>query len=56
LKEAGKKIEFFRFPSYMFNDAYLRMLAKADRKAAGKLRPEYLAFTSAENRLLCRSG
>jgi peptidoglycan-N-acetylglucosamine deacetylase len=81
LKEAGKKIEFFRFPmnhtgdtkekhdviaaflqerqyklatctidtsDYIFNDAYLRILAKADHKAAEKLRLEYLAYTSAE--------
>jgi peptidoglycan/xylan/chitin deacetylase (PgdA/CDA1 family) len=33
---------------YLFNDAYARMLAKKDDRAARKLRPDYLAYTSAE--------
>lgn len=33
---------------YLFNDAYLRMLAKRDIASAAKLRSEYLAYTSAE--------
>jgi peptidoglycan/xylan/chitin deacetylase (PgdA/CDA1 family) len=81
MKEAGKKLAFFRFPmnhtgdtkekhdtiaaflsqrgyrmatctidtsDYLFNDAYVRMLAKNDTEAAQKLRAEYLAYTSAE--------
>jgi hypothetical protein len=81
MKEAGKKLEFFRFPmnhtgdtkvkhdriaaflsqrgyrlatctidnsDYLFNDSYVRMLAKNDNAAAQKLRLEYLAYTSDE--------
>jgi peptidoglycan/xylan/chitin deacetylase (PgdA/CDA1 family) len=81
LREAGKKLDFFRFPmnhtgdtkvkhdviaaflsqhgyrlatctisnsDYLFNDAYVRMLAKNDDVAAEKLRLEYLAYTSTE--------
>ncbi|MCU1272737.1 MAG: hypothetical protein JWO48_168 [Bryobacterales bacterium] len=81
MRDAGKKLEFFRFPmnhtgdtkvkhdriaaflsqrgyrlatctidnsDYLFNDAYVRMLAKNDNAAAQKLRLEYLAYTSAE--------
>jgi len=81
MKEAGKKLAFFRFPmnhtgdtkekhdavaafllqrgyrvatctidnsDYLFNDAYVRMLAKNDGQAAQKLRAEYLAYTNAE--------
>jgi peptidoglycan/xylan/chitin deacetylase (PgdA/CDA1 family) len=33
---------------YLFNDAYLQMLAKNDHVAARKLRAEYLAYTSTE--------
>jgi len=33
---------------YLFNNAYLRMLARRDGGAARKLRLEYLAYTSAE--------
>jgi peptidoglycan/xylan/chitin deacetylase (PgdA/CDA1 family) len=33
---------------YLFNDAYLHMLAKRDIASAVKLRSEYLAYTSAE--------
>jgi peptidoglycan/xylan/chitin deacetylase (PgdA/CDA1 family) len=33
---------------YLFNDAYIRMLAKNDGIAAQKLRLEYLAYTSTE--------
>jgi peptidoglycan/xylan/chitin deacetylase (PgdA/CDA1 family) len=33
---------------YLFNDAYVRMLARNDNGAARKLRIEYLAYTSAE--------
>jgi peptidoglycan/xylan/chitin deacetylase (PgdA/CDA1 family) len=33
---------------YLFNDAYVRMLAKKDGEAAQKLRKEYLAYTSTE--------
>jgi peptidoglycan/xylan/chitin deacetylase (PgdA/CDA1 family) len=33
---------------YLFNAAYLRMLAKNDRAAAQKLRREYLSYTGAE--------
>lgn len=33
---------------YLFNDAYVWMLAKNDDVSAGKLRLEYLAYTSAE--------
>jgi peptidoglycan/xylan/chitin deacetylase (PgdA/CDA1 family) len=33
---------------YLFNDAYIRMLAKKDGRAARRLRLEYLAYTSAE--------
>jgi len=33
---------------YIFNDAYLRILAANDRVAAQKLRDEYVAYTSAE--------
>jgi peptidoglycan-N-acetylglucosamine deacetylase len=81
MKEAGKKLAFFRFPmnhtgdtkvkhdaiaaflsqrgyrlatctidtsDYLFNDVYIRMLAKNDGVAAQKLRAEYLAYTSTE--------
>ena len=81
MKEAGKKLAFFRFPmnhtgdtkvkhdaiaaflsqrgyrlatctidnsDYLFNDAYVRILAKNDDVSAQKLRHEYLAYTSAE--------
>ena len=81
MKEAGKKLAFFRFPmnhtgdtkvkhdviarflsqrgyrlatctidnsDYLFNDAYIRMLAKRDDTAAQKLRLEYLAYSSVE--------
>ncbi len=81
MKEAGKRLEFFRFPmnhtgdinakhdaiaeflaehgykvaactiensDYLFNDAYVRVLAQKDKKAAKKLRLEYLAYTSSE--------
>jgi len=81
MKEAGKKLAFFRFPmnhtgdtmvkhdaaaafleqrgyrvatctidtsDYLFNDAYVRMLANNDGEAARKLRAEYLVYTSAE--------
>lgn len=81
MKEAGKRLEFFRFPmnhtgdtkakhdtiaafleqhgykvatctiensDYLFNDAYVRLLAQKDKKAAKKLRLEYLAYTSSE--------
>jgi hypothetical protein len=33
---------------YLFNDAYVWMLAKSDAEAAKKLRAEYLAYTSQE--------
>ena len=33
---------------YLFNDAYVRMLAKHDKPSARKLRSEYLSYTSAE--------
>jgi peptidoglycan-N-acetylglucosamine deacetylase len=33
---------------YLFNDSYIRMLAKKDGVAAQKLRMEYLAYTKAE--------
>jgi peptidoglycan/xylan/chitin deacetylase (PgdA/CDA1 family) len=33
---------------YLFNDAYVRMLAKHDQPSARKLRLEYLSYTSAE--------
>jgi peptidoglycan/xylan/chitin deacetylase (PgdA/CDA1 family) len=33
---------------YLFNDAYVRMLANNDGEAAQKLRTEYLAYTSTE--------
>jgi peptidoglycan/xylan/chitin deacetylase (PgdA/CDA1 family) len=81
MKEAGKRLAFFRFPmnhtgdtkekhdsmaaflsqrgyrlatctidnsDYLFNAAYVRMLAANDGEAAGKLREEYLAYTSVE--------
>lgn len=81
MREAGKKLTFFRFPmnhtgdtkakhdeiaaflaqrgyrlatctidnsDYLFNDAYVRMLAKRDEAATQKLRLEYLAYTSTE--------
>jgi len=82
MKQAGKKLEFFRFPmnhtgdtktkhdeiaaflarrgyklatctidnsdSYVFNDAYVRILAQNDKKTAKKVRLEYLAYTSSE--------
>lgn len=81
MKEAGKRLEFFRFPmnhtgdtktkhdeiaaflaqhgyklatctidnsDYLFNDAYIRILAQNDQKTAKKLRLEYLAYTSSE--------
>ena len=81
MKEAGKKLAFFRFPmnhtgdtkekhdalaaflsrrgyrlatctidtsDYLFNDAYVRVLAKDDSETAAKLRAEYLAYTSTE--------
>ena len=81
LKEAGKKLAYFRFPfnhtgdtkakhdaiaafltqrgyrlapctidssDYVFNSAYVLMLAKNDGPAAEKLRAEYLAYTAAE--------
>jgi peptidoglycan/xylan/chitin deacetylase (PgdA/CDA1 family) len=81
MKEAGKKLEFFRFPmnhtgdtkekhdaitaflsqrgyrlatctidtsDYIFNDAYVRMLAKKDGAAARKLLLEYLAYSDTE--------
>jgi peptidoglycan/xylan/chitin deacetylase (PgdA/CDA1 family) len=81
LREARKKLSFFRFPmnhtgdtkvkhdaiaaflsqrgyrlatctidssDYLFNDAYIQMLAKNDGVAAQKLRLEYIAYTSAE--------
>lgn len=34
--------------SYVFNDAYVRILAQNDKKTAEKLRLEYLAYTSSE--------
>lgn len=34
--------------SYVFNDAYVRILAQKDKKTGKKLRAEYLAYTSAE--------
>jgi peptidoglycan/xylan/chitin deacetylase (PgdA/CDA1 family) len=81
MKEAGKKLTFFRFPmnhtgdtkakhdeiaaflkqrgyraatctidtsDYLFNDAYVRMLANNDSAAVEKLRGEYLAYTNTE--------
>ena len=33
---------------YLFNDAYVRILAQKDEKTAKKLRLEYLAYTSSE--------
>jgi peptidoglycan/xylan/chitin deacetylase (PgdA/CDA1 family) len=81
MKEAGKKLLFFRFPmnhtgdsrekhdsvaafllqrgyrlatctidnsDYLFNAAYVQMIAKHDTEAAEKLRVEYLAYTSKE--------
>jgi peptidoglycan/xylan/chitin deacetylase (PgdA/CDA1 family) len=81
MKEAGKKLTFFRFPmnhtgdtrvkhdeiavflshrgyrlatctidnsDYLFNRAYVRILANHDDVTARKLRLEYLAYTSAE--------
>ena len=33
---------------YLFNDAYVRILAQNDKKTAKKLRLEYLAYTSSE--------
>jgi hypothetical protein len=33
---------------YLFNDAYLRMLARHDKASARRLRSDYLAYTSAE--------
>lgn len=81
MKDAGRRLEFFRFPmnhtgdtkakhdeiaaflaqhgyklatctidnsDYLFNDAYVRILAQNDQKTAKKLRLEYLAYTSSE--------
>jgi len=81
MKEAGKKLTFFRFPmnhtgdtvekheliqafltqhgyrlatctidnsDHLFNEAYVRMLARDDADAAQKLRTEYLTYTSQE--------
>jgi peptidoglycan-N-acetylglucosamine deacetylase len=81
MKEAGKKLTFFRFPfnhtgdtkakhdelaaflkqrgyrvatctidtsDYVFNNAYVRLLANNDSAAAEKLRAEYLAYTNTE--------
>jgi peptidoglycan-N-acetylglucosamine deacetylase len=81
MKEAGKRLEFFRFPmnhtgdtkakhdalaefllsrgyesaactidnsDYLFNQAYVRMLAKHDDASARRLRSDYLAYTSTE--------
>jgi peptidoglycan/xylan/chitin deacetylase (PgdA/CDA1 family) len=81
MKEAGKKLAYFRFPmnhtgdtrekhdaiqaflsqrgyrlatctidnsDYLFNAAYVQMLAKNDAENAQKLRAEYLAYTTAE--------
>ena len=81
MKQAGKKLTYFRFPfnhtgdtkekhdaiaaflrqrgyrvaactidtsDYLFNNAYLRMLANKDEAAARKLRAEYLAYTDVE--------
>jgi peptidoglycan-N-acetylglucosamine deacetylase len=33
---------------YLFNDAYLQLLAKKDKRSAQKLRLEYIAYTSSE--------
>ncbi len=81
MKEAGKMLEFFRFPmnhtgdtkekhdaiaaflagrgyrlavctidtsDYVFNNAYLLMLAKKDEPKATRLRAEYLAYSETE--------
>jgi len=81
MKQAGKKLVFFRFPmnhtgdtklkhdeiaaflarrgyrvatctidtsDYLFNDAYVQMLANHDGESAERLRKEYLAFSSTE--------
>jgi hypothetical protein len=81
MKDAGKKLEFFRFPmnetgdtrakhdaiaefllqrgyqvaactidtsDYVFNRAYVRMLANHDAVSARRLRSEYLAYTNTE--------
>jgi peptidoglycan-N-acetylglucosamine deacetylase len=81
MKEAGRKIEFFRFPfnhtgdtnekhdaiaaflagrgyrlavctidtsDYVFNNAYLLMLAKKDEPNAKRLRADYLAYSETE--------
>ena len=81
MREAGRKLEFFRFPfnhtgdtkekheniaaflsgrgyrlavctidtsDYVFNNAYLRMLAKKDEPDAKRLRAEYLAYSEIE--------
>jgi peptidoglycan/xylan/chitin deacetylase (PgdA/CDA1 family) len=81
IKEAGKRLEFFRFPmnhtgdtkakhdamaeflvrrgyelatctidtsDYVFNQAYVRMLANHDAASAGRLRRDYLAYTDTE--------
>ena len=82
MKNAGKNVEFFRYPmnhtgdtktkhdqiaafltqhgyklatctidnadSYVFNDAYVRILAQNDKKTAEKLRTEYIVYTSSE--------
>jgi peptidoglycan/xylan/chitin deacetylase (PgdA/CDA1 family) len=81
MKDAGKKLEFFRFPmnetgdtkakhdaiaefllqrgyevaactidtsDYIFNRAYVRMLANHESVRAGQLRRDYLAYTNTE--------
>jgi peptidoglycan/xylan/chitin deacetylase (PgdA/CDA1 family) len=81
MKDAGKKLEFFRFPmnqtgdtkakhdaiaefllkrgyqlaactidssDYVFNRAYVRMLANHDAASARRLRGEYVAYTNTE--------
>jgi peptidoglycan/xylan/chitin deacetylase (PgdA/CDA1 family) len=81
MKEAGRRLEFFRFPmnhtgdtkakhdaiaefllqrryqlaactidtsDYVFNQAYVRILANQDGVSAGRLRRDYLAYTESE--------
>lgn len=50
LKERGYKIATCTIDNedFLFNDAYLRMLARKDEDSAVKLRADYLAYTAAE--------
>jgi peptidoglycan/xylan/chitin deacetylase (PgdA/CDA1 family) len=50
LKQRGYRVATCTIDNedYLFNEAYLRMLARQDDKSAEKLRAEYLAYTAAE--------